>query len=57
MFLKRFFYYLDPRTLFKKRTDGTEGNLNITFMHGINRITIFIFLICLLVMLVRLLTK
>lgn len=49
MFLKRVLYYLDPRTLFGR----SEANVNLRFMHGINRISILMFLACLVVMLVR----
>ena len=49
MFLKRFLYYLDPRTLFRRG----EGNLNLRFMHGINRISILLFLIGVGVMIAR----
>ncbi|HQW06657.1 MAG: hypothetical protein IPH05_03725 [Flavobacteriales bacterium] len=49
MFLQRLLYYLDPRTLFRK----SDPNLNLRFMHGINRITVFVFLFCLVVMVVR----
>lgn len=50
MFFKRFFYYLNPATLFHK---GEKKNLSLRAMHGINRISIFLFLLCLLVMLVK----
>jgi hypothetical protein len=49
MFLKRIAYYLNPVTLFGK----SEGNSSLRFMHGINRISIFLFLLCLAVMVVR----
>lgn len=49
MFLKRILYYLDPRTLFGR----SNSNVNLRFMHGINRISVFLFLICIIVMLVR----
>lgn len=49
--LKKFFAYLDLRTLFRK--DKGTKNLNLRFMHGINRISIILFLICLLIMLYR----
>ena len=49
MFLKRVLYYLDPRTLFGKR----DPNVNLRFMHGINRISFFMFLICVVVLVVR----
>ena len=49
MFLKRLLYYLNPATLFGKGST----NVNLRFMHGINRISILLFLACLLVMVVR----
>lgn len=49
MFWKRVLYYLDPRTLFRR----PDPNLSLRFMHGINRITVFVFLFCILVMVVR----
>lgn len=49
MFWKRIAYYLNPATLFGR----SEGNLNLRFMHGINRISVFLFLICIGVMVVR----
>lgn len=49
MFLKRFLYYLDPRTLFGK----SKADLNLRFMHGINRISILLFLVCIVVMITR----
>lgn len=49
MFWKRLLYYLNPITLFQK----PDPNLSIRFMHGINRITVFVFLFCLIVMVVR----
>ncbi|HEY0976022.1 MAG TPA: DUF6728 family protein [Flavobacteriales bacterium] len=53
MFLKRLFYYLNPATLFGKASD----NVNLRFMHGINRISILLFLACLVVMAVRAFTR
>ncbi len=49
MFWKRLLYYLNPITLFQK----PDPNLSIRFMHGINRITVSVFLFCLIVMVVR----
>ncbi|MBL7951069.1 MAG: hypothetical protein JNM62_05060 [Flavobacteriales bacterium] len=49
MFLKRILYYLDPRTLFKR----PDPNLSLRFMHGINRISVLVFLFCIVVMVVR----
>ncbi len=56
MFLKRVLFYLNPATLFAKHDptpDGAPGNVNLRFMHGINRISILMFLACLLVMVLR----
>lgn len=50
---KRLLYYLDPRTLFGR----ANSNVNLRFMHGINRISIFVFLLCLIMMLVRSCTR
>ena len=49
MFLKRILYYLNPATLVGKASE----NVNLRFMHGINRISILLFLVCLVIMLVR----
>ena len=49
MFLKRVLFYLNPATLFGKR----DPNVNLRFMHGINRISILMFLACVLVMVLR----
>ena len=49
MFLKRILYYLNPATLFSK----SHNNVNLRFMHGINRISIFMFLACMVVMVLR----
>lgn len=49
MFLQRILYYLNPVTLFRKSQDS----FNLRFMHGINRISIFLFLFCVVVMVIR----
>mgnify|MGYP000865760629 CR=1 FL=1 len=49
MFLQKILYYLDPRNLFKRE----KADLNLRFMHGINKISIFMFLIVVIVMIVR----
>ena len=49
MFLKRLLYYLNPATLLGR----SDANINTRFMHGINRISILMFLICIVVMVVR----
>jgi len=53
MLLKRILTYLNPATMFRKG----EKNFNLRMMHGINRISIFMFLICIVVMLIRFLTR
>jgi hypothetical protein len=49
MFIKRILTYLNPATLFQK----SEHNFNTRMMHGINRISIFMFLICLVVLVIK----
>jgi hypothetical protein len=49
MLLKKIAYYLNPLNLFKRE----NTDMNLRFMHGINKISIYLFLICLLMMLVR----
>lgn len=49
MFLKRLLYYLNPATLFGKG----DPNVNVRMMHGINRISLFMFLAILIVMTLR----
>jgi hypothetical protein len=49
MFIKRILTYLNPATLFQK----SDQNLNTRMMHGINRISIFMFLICLVVLVIK----
>ncbi len=49
MFLKRILHYLNPATLFGK----SDPNSSLRFMHGVNRISFFIFLFCVIVMVLR----
>lgn len=53
MLLKRILLYLNPMTMFQKG----DKNVNLRLMHGINRISIFMFLFCLIVLLVRYLSR
>ena len=53
MFLKKILHYLNPATFLKKG----KGNVNLRMMHGINRISIFMFLICIIVLLVRYMSR
>jgi len=53
MFFKRILIYLNPMTMFRKG----DKNVNLRVMHGINRISIFVFLICLIVLLIRYLSR
>ena len=57
MFFKRLLYYLNPLTLFRKGEKINGKNANIKIMHGINRISIFMFLLCLIILVIRLLRK
>lgn len=49
MFIKRILYYLNPATLFGK----SDPNVNLRMMHGINRISILLFMACLALMIAR----
>lgn len=49
MFLKKILYYLNPMNLLKRES----ADLNLRFMHGINKISILMFVICLVILLVR----
>ena len=49
MFLKRILHYLNPATLLGK----SNPDMSLRFMHGVNRISVFIFLFCVVVMIVR----
>lgn len=53
MLFKKIIHYLNPATLFSK---GKSDNVNLKMMHGINRISIFVFLICIIVLIIRWLT-
>jgi hypothetical protein len=49
MLLKKILYYLNPMNLFKRE----KVDLNLRFMHGINKISILMFLVCLIALMVR----
>jgi hypothetical protein len=49
MIIKKILHYLDPRSMFKKG----DKNFNLRMMHGINRISIFMFLFCIVVLIIR----
>ncbi len=38
---------------FNKRENASKGNLNLKMMHGINRISIFVFIVALIIMLIK----
>jgi hypothetical protein len=50
MFFKKILYYLNPANLFHR--DPEEG-ISLRMMHGVNKISFLMFLVCLLVMVVR----
>lgn len=51
---RKIFGYLN---LFKKKDPDAPDSLNLKFMHGINRISIFMFLGAVIVMIVRACTR
>lgn len=57
MFFKKLLHYMNPLTLFKKTEKTHAGNVNIKLMHGINRISIFMFIVCLIILIIRFATR
>ena len=53
LFFKKLLYYLNPLNLFKKEEDA---DVNLKMMHGINKISILVFVICLVIMAIKFLT-
>jgi hypothetical protein len=47
--IEKLLYYLNPKNLFKRE----KADLNLRMMHGINKISIFMFLLCLIYMLFK----
>jgi heme/copper-type cytochrome/quinol oxidase subunit 2 len=43
--------------VFRKRDSNAPDSFNLRMMHGINRISIVMFLICVIIMIVRALTR
>lgn len=50
MFWKKLGYYLNP---FSKRDELAKSQLSLRAMHGVNRISIYVFLIALVVLAIR----
>jgi hypothetical protein len=50
MIWQKFLSYIN---IFGKRQPGAKGNINLTLMHGINRISIFLFLFAVIYWLIR----
>lgn len=55
MFWKKLLYYLNPLTMFRK-PEHNPG-INVRLMHGINRISILMFLIGLIVVVIKLVNR
>ncbi len=49
MILKKILHYLNPLNLFKKE----QGDINLRMMHGINKISILVFVVALVVLITR----
>jgi hypothetical protein len=49
MVLKKILHYLNPLNLFKKE----KGDINLRMMHGINKISILVFVVALTVLVIR----
>lgn len=48
-FLKRILFYLNPLS----RDENAKGNFNLRAMHGINRISIYLFIFAVVIMVIR----
>jgi hypothetical protein len=51
-FARKFFGYLNPAG-FVRRSEAEKKNVNLRFMHGTNRISIWMFLIAVIIMIFR----
>lgn len=54
MLFRKIVGYLDITKLFKR---DEKVDFNLRMMHGINRISIFMFIICLIVLIIRFFTR
>jgi hypothetical protein len=54
MFFKKILYYINPANLFHR---DPEAGVSLRMMHGVNKISFLMFLVCLVVMLVRWYTR
>jgi len=52
-FFKKILGYLNPATMFKKSENKGSDNVSLKMMHGMNRISIFMFLFCVILMMVK----
>jgi hypothetical protein len=50
MIWQKFLSYIN---IFGKKQPGAKGNLNLQMMHGINRISIFMFIVAIIVIILR----
>jgi hypothetical protein len=53
MIIEKLLHYLNPKNLFKKPNPENKGNVNLFLMHGINRISILMFLIAIIVIIIK----
>jgi len=55
MVFRKILYYLNPLTMFRKTNH--PQSINLRMMHGINRISLFMFLIGLIVVLIKIFSR
>lgn len=55
MILRKLLYYLNPATMFKKNPN--PESINLRMMHGINRISLFMFLVGLVIVFIKIFSK
>jgi len=51
--LKKIIYYLNPATIFRKE-EGSDINVSHKTMQGINRLSIYMFLFCIILIIIKL---
>jgi len=54
MFFKKILYYINPANLFHR---DPEAGVSLRMMHGVNKISFLMFLVCLVVMFIRWYTR
>ncbi len=57
MLFQKLISYLNPAPFFRRKENDEASNINLRMMHGVNRLSIFMFLFCVVVMVIRWATR